>query len=64
MFDHVMLNVSNRTESMKFYTPILQILGIKPLYDQDKYTAYGTNRFHFWLHESESKSVRAASVAT
>ena len=27
MFDHVLLNVSNRKESMKFYTPVLQILG-------------------------------------
>jgi predicted lactoylglutathione lyase len=45
MFDHVLLNVSNRKESMKFYTPILQVLGIKALYDQDEYTAYGTDSF-------------------
>jgi hypothetical protein len=57
MFDHVLLNVSNRKESMKFYTPVLQVLGIKALYDQDRYTAYGTDSFHFWLHESESKDV-------
>jgi hypothetical protein len=29
MFDHVLLNVSNKKESMKFYTPALQVLGIK-----------------------------------
>jgi hypothetical protein len=64
MFDHVLLNVSNRKESMKFYTPVLQVLGIKALYDQDKYTAYGTDSFHFWLHESESKDVtRRAHLA-
>jgi catechol-2,3-dioxygenase len=64
MFDHVLLNVSNRIERMKFYTPVLQILGIKALYDQDKYTAYGTNRFHFWLHESENADVtRKAHLA-
>jgi len=57
MFDHSLLNVSNRIESMKFYTPVLQILGIQLLYDRDKYTAYGTNRFHFWLHESENPDV-------
>jgi hypothetical protein len=54
MFDHVLLNVSNRKESMKFYTPVLQVLGIKVLYDQDKYTAYGTESFHLWLHEAET----------
>jgi catechol-2,3-dioxygenase len=64
MFDHVLLNVSSRRESMKFYTPVLQVLGIKALYDQDKYTAYGTDSFHFWLHESESKDVtRRAHLA-
>ena len=57
MFDHVLLNVSSRIESMKFYTPVLQILGIKALYDQDEYTAYGTDSFHFWLHESEKEDV-------
>jgi catechol-2,3-dioxygenase len=57
MFDHVLLNVSNRVESMKFYTSVLQILGIKTLYDQAKYTAYGTDSLHFWLHESEHKDV-------
>lgn len=57
MFDHVLLNVSNRIESMKFYTPVLQILGIKALYDQDEYTAYGTDSLHFWLHESEKEDV-------
>ena len=31
MFDHGLLNVSNRKESMKFYTPVLQVLGIKAL---------------------------------
>jgi catechol-2,3-dioxygenase len=57
MFDHVLLNVTNRLESMKFYTPVLEILGIKALYDQDEYTAYGIDSFHFWLHESEKKDV-------
>jgi catechol-2,3-dioxygenase len=57
MYDHVLLNVSNRKESMKLYTPLLQILGIKALYDQDEYTAYGTDSFHFWLRESERKDV-------
>ena len=57
MFDHVLLNVANRIESMKFYTPVLQILGIKALYDQGKYTAYGSDSFHFWLHESEKEDV-------
>ena len=64
MFDHVLLNVSNRKESTKFYTPVLQILGIKVLYDQDAYTAYGTDSFHFWLHESDKKDVtRKAHLA-
>jgi catechol-2,3-dioxygenase len=64
MFDHVLLNVSNRKESMKFYTPVLQILGIKALYDQDTYTAYGTDSLHFWLHEAENKDVtRKAHLA-
>jgi catechol-2,3-dioxygenase len=64
MFDHILLNVSNRKESMKFYTPVLQILGIKALYDQDVYTAYGTDRFHFWLHESKKEDVtRKAHLA-
>jgi predicted lactoylglutathione lyase len=64
MFDHILLNVSNRKESMEFYTPVLQILGIKALYDQDEYTAYGTDSFHFWLHESEEKDVtRKAHLA-
>ena len=57
MFDHVLLNVANRIESMKLYTPVLQILGIKALYDQDEYTAYGTDRLHFWLHESAKEHV-------
>jgi catechol 2,3-dioxygenase-like lactoylglutathione lyase family enzyme len=64
MFDHVLLNVSNRIESMKFYTSVLQILGIKAIYDQDRYTAYGTDSFRFWLHESEKKDVtRKAHLA-
>jgi catechol 2,3-dioxygenase-like lactoylglutathione lyase family enzyme len=64
MFDHVMLNVANRKESMKFYTPVLHILGIKALYDQDAYAAYGTDSFHFWLHESaESDVTRKAHLA-
>lgn len=64
MFDHVMLNVSNRKESMKFYTPVLQVLGIKALYDKDEYTAYGTDSFHFWLRESAQKDVtRKAHLA-
>ena len=64
MFDHVLLNVSNRNESMKFYTPVLQVLGIKALYDQDKYTGYGTDGLHFWLRESEDKDVtRKAHLA-
>jgi hypothetical protein len=40
MFDHILLNVPNRLESMQFYTPVLQVLGISVLYDQDEYTAY------------------------
>jgi predicted lactoylglutathione lyase len=64
MFDHVLLNVQNRRESMKFYTAALQVLGITALYDQDNFTAYGTDGFHFWLHESESKDVtRRAHLA-
>jgi hypothetical protein len=43
---------TTREATRPIYTSVLQILGIKALYDQDKYTAYGTNRFHFWLHES------------
>jgi catechol-2,3-dioxygenase len=57
MFDHVMLNVSDRAESMKLYTPALQVLGIKVLYDKDEYVSYGTDSFHFWLREAESKDV-------
>jgi predicted lactoylglutathione lyase len=51
-------------ESMKFYTPVLEILGIKALYDRDGYTAYGADTFHFWLHESENEDVtRKAHLA-
>lgn len=57
MFDHVLLNVPSRSESMKFYTPVLQVLGIKALYDQGEYTGYGTDRLQFWLHESERNQV-------
>ena len=64
MFDHVLLNVSSKIASMKFYTPVLQILGIKALYDQDVYTAYGTDSLHFWLHESKKEDVtRKAHLA-
>jgi catechol 2,3-dioxygenase-like lactoylglutathione lyase family enzyme len=64
MFDHVLLNVSNRGESMKFYTPALQVLGINVLYDQDKYTGDGAGSLQFWLHESENKDVtRKAHLA-
>ena len=64
MLDHVMLNVSNRTKAMQFYTPVLQVLGIKALYDQGVYTAYGTDSMHFWLRESEEKDVtRKAHLA-
>ena len=57
MFDHVMINVSKTSDSMKFYTPVLQILGIKVLYDQDQYAAYGVDSFHFWLREADGKDV-------
>ena len=64
MFDHVLLKVSNRLESMKFYTPVLHVLGIRALYDEDPYTAYGTDRFQFWLRNSDSESVtRGAHLA-
>jgi catechol 2,3-dioxygenase-like lactoylglutathione lyase family enzyme len=64
MFDHVLLNVSNKIESVKFYTPVLQVLGIKAQYDQDKYAGYGVDGIHFWLHESEGKDVsRKAHLA-
>jgi catechol-2,3-dioxygenase len=64
MFDHVMLNVSSRTNAMKFYTPVLQVLRIKVLYDQGVYTAYGTDRMHFWLREAEERDVtRKAHLA-
>jgi catechol 2,3-dioxygenase-like lactoylglutathione lyase family enzyme len=57
MFDHVMLNVANKKEGMRFYTPVLQVLGIMVLYDQDEYSAYGIDRFHFWLRESKPEEV-------
>jgi Glyoxalase/Bleomycin resistance protein/Dioxygenase superfamily len=57
MFDHVMINVSNKVEGMKFHTPVLQMLGIRILYDQNEYAAYGIDSLHFWLRESESKDV-------
>lgn len=64
MFDHVMLNVSNRSKAMTFYTPVLAVLGIKALYDQGAYTAYGTCNMHFWLRESDDKDVtRKAHLA-
>ena len=64
MFDHVMINVSSKSGGMKFYTPILQILGIKVLYDQDQYAAYGVDSFHFWLREADGKDVtRKAHLA-
>ena len=68
MFDHVLLNVPNRKDSMKFYTPVLAVLGIRALYDQDEYTAYGIERFHFWLRECApadvSRKVHLAFAAT
>jgi predicted lactoylglutathione lyase len=57
MFDHVLLNVTNKIESMSLYTPVLQVLSIKVLYDQDEYTAYGIDSFHFWLHQSKKEDV-------
>jgi catechol-2,3-dioxygenase len=57
MFDHVMLNVANKLASMKFYTPVLQVLSIKILYDKNEYTAYGIDSFHFWLRESKKEDV-------
>jgi catechol-2,3-dioxygenase len=57
MFDHIMLNVANKIESMKFYTPMLRVLGIKILYDQNEYAAYGIDTFHFWLRESKKEEV-------
>jgi predicted lactoylglutathione lyase len=57
MFDHVMLNVANKLVSMKFYTSVLQVLSIKILYDQNEYTAYGIDGFHFWLRESKKQEV-------
>jgi catechol-2,3-dioxygenase len=57
MFDHIMLNVANKVESMKFYTPALRVLSIKILYDQNEYTAYGIDTFHFWLRESKREEV-------
>jgi catechol 2,3-dioxygenase-like lactoylglutathione lyase family enzyme len=64
MFDHILLNVSSREESMKFYTPALQVLGIKALYDQGKYTGYGADSLQFWLHESGNNDVtRKAHLA-
>jgi catechol 2,3-dioxygenase-like lactoylglutathione lyase family enzyme len=64
MFDHVMLNVANRTKAMQFYTPVLAILKIKVLYDQGTYTAYGTDRMDFWLRESTLPDVtRKAHLA-
>jgi catechol-2,3-dioxygenase len=64
MFDHVLLNVSSRKESMKFYSPVLQTLGIKALYDQDDYAGYGTDGPGFWLHESQKSDVtRKAHLA-
>jgi catechol 2,3-dioxygenase-like lactoylglutathione lyase family enzyme len=64
MFDHVMLNVSDKTEAVKFYTPVLQVLGITALYDQGDYKAYGTDRMHFWLRASPNNEVtRKAHLA-
>jgi catechol 2,3-dioxygenase-like lactoylglutathione lyase family enzyme len=57
MFDHVMLNVSNKLENVRFYTPVLEMLGIKILYNQAEYAAYGVESFHFWLRESKGESV-------
>jgi hypothetical protein len=57
MFDHVMLNVANKLESMKFYTPVLQVLSIKFLYDKNEYSAYGVDSFHFWLRESNEQDL-------
>jgi catechol-2,3-dioxygenase len=57
MFDHVMLNVANKIEGMKFYTPVLQVLGIKVLYEQNEYAAYGIDSFHFWLRQSKKEDV-------
>jgi hypothetical protein len=42
---------------MKFYTPVLRVVGIKILYDQNPYTAYGIDTFHFWLRESKKEEV-------
>ncbi len=64
MFDHVLLNVSNRTQSTKFYTQVLQVLGIKALYDQGEYTGYGVDKLNFWLRESAAGEItRKAHLA-
>jgi catechol 2,3-dioxygenase-like lactoylglutathione lyase family enzyme len=64
MFDHVMLNVSDKPKAIQFYTPVLQTLGIKALYDQGVYSAYGTDSMHFWLRASPDNEVtRKAHLA-
>ncbi len=64
MFDHVMLNVSDRQASTKFYTPILEVLGFKVLYEEDPYTGYGADSLRFWLRQSDKKDVtRKAHIA-
>ncbi len=49
---------------MELYTPVLQVLGIKVLYDQGEYTGYGTDRLQFWLREAIGQDVtRKAHLA-
>lgn len=57
MFDHVLLNVPERQTAMKFYTPVLGVIGFKPLYDQGEYTGYGTVGPQFWLRNSSPENV-------
>lgn len=52
MFDHIFLNVSNKTKSTKFYKAALSALGIKLQMNDETYSAFGTkSRRLFWLHQ-------------
>jgi catechol 2,3-dioxygenase-like lactoylglutathione lyase family enzyme len=54
MFDHVMINVSDKAKSKAFYIAALKVLGIEMRLDEGAYVAFGPKgRYLFWLNQSE-----------
>ena len=54
MFDHVMINVSDKAKSKAFYVATLKVLGIEMRLEEGPFIAFGPEgRYIFWLNQSE-----------